>query len=136
MKPWYAEDDSWLHYEFDEEIIELMRRVLPALKQLYDSLERQIVDAAGDERFGEMFVLVWLYADVSNLVTEIETRDSDGYEVKKEAWEKMLHDVREGTGDGVVMHVDTLRILDDNDWDDLKRLGLDVGVFTKQEAKE
>ena len=139
VKPWFQEDSSWLHYECDEEIVELMRRTLPALRKLYDALERQIVEAASDERFGEMFVLVWLYADVSNLVTEIETRDADGHTVKKEGWEKILHDVREGTSDGVLMHVDTLRLLDDGDWDDLKEIGLDVGSFMpykKGEANE
>ena len=134
-KPWFQENSDWLQYEYDEEIVELMRRVLPALRKLHDALERQIVEAAGDERFGEMFVLVWLYADVSNLVTEIETRDADGHTIKKESWEKVLHDVREGAADGVLMHVDTLRLLDDGDWDDLKDLGLDVGAFTRIEKE-
>lgn len=91
------------------------------------------MDAAGEERFGEMFVLTWLYADVSNLVTELETRDFET--VPKEGWRKMIADVREGIADGVVMHVDTLRLLDDSDWDDLKSLSLDVGSFQLVEKK-
>lgn len=52
---------------------------------------------------------------------------------ERREWVRALAKVSEGEADGIVMHVDTLRLLADQDWDDLKMLGLSVGVFRKAE---
>jgi hypothetical protein len=50
-------------------------------------------------------------------------------------FEKMLRDFAEGKPGGIVMHVDTLRLLEPHEWDRLKEVGLDVAFFSKNRKK-
>jgi hypothetical protein len=48
---------------------------------------------------------------------------------------RAIEQVESGEVEALVFHVDSLRLLTDDDWDLLKEAGLDVGVFQKQESE-
>lgn len=59
--------------ELDEDTLACMGQALPTLRDLYDHLERKLLDAsaAGDE--AKLVLYAWLYGRVAAMVTEIET---------------------------------------------------------------
>ena len=68
----FYDHETLMDTDYDQDTLDLMEVTLPALKTLYDHMERKMLEAVCDEDYEKVLIYSWRYGTLSSVITDIE----------------------------------------------------------------